>query len=146
MPSWRVNDSALHPVQNRVSFQEPAHQRHSLSREALLTCGAPIFVLDCIIALVVFYSSTAPPDLPYPPPQKSALREALNELKRYIPLTPRTYFIRGGREDCQPFEKFLIEEMSTEHAHDASTSHPTAGYLAFLDAIAQDVRAYLRSK
>lgn len=103
-------------------------------------------MLDCIIALVVFYSSTAPPDLPYPPPQKSALREALNQLKASIPLTPRMYFIRGGREDCQPFEKYLIEERCADEGHEASSSHPTAGYLAFLDAIAQDVRAYLRSK
>lgn len=54
-----------------ISYATPdkqAYPRHSLSRTALLTSGSPIFFLDAFTTLVVFYSSTADPILPYPPP------------------------------------------------------------------------------
>lgn len=55
-----------------MSYSTPdkqAYPRHSLSRAALITSGSPIFFLDAFTTLIVFYSSTADPALPFPPPQ-----------------------------------------------------------------------------
>lgn len=60
---------AVYPV--LMSYSTPdkqAYPRHSLSRAALITSGSPIFFLDAFTTLIVFYSSTADPALPYPPP------------------------------------------------------------------------------
>ncbi|KAJ6897239.1 protein transport protein SEC24-like [Populus alba x Populus x berolinensis] len=76
--------SALEPVSlHRViypvlmSYSTPdkqAYPRHSLSRAALITSGSPIFFLDAFTALIVFYSSTADPTLPFPPPKIPAVK------------------------------------------------------------------------
>lgn len=55
-----------------TSYSTPdkqAYPRHSLSRAALLTSDSPIFFLDAYTTLIVFYTSTADPSLPFPPPQ-----------------------------------------------------------------------------
>lgn len=59
-----------------TSFATPDKQafpRHSLSRAALITSDSPIFFLDAFTTLIVFYSSTADPALPFPPPQDCKL-------------------------------------------------------------------------
>lgn len=59
----------MYPV--LVSYSTPdkqAYPRHSLNRAALITSGSPIFFLDAFTTLIVFYSSTADPALPFPPP------------------------------------------------------------------------------
>jgi hypothetical protein len=35
----------------------------------LITSGSPIFFLDAFTTLIVYYSPTADPALPFPPPQ-----------------------------------------------------------------------------
>ncbi|KAG9149093.1 hypothetical protein Leryth_010689 [Lithospermum erythrorhizon] len=65
---------AIYPLLS--SFTTPDKQafpRHSLSRAALITSGCPIFFLDAFTTLIVFYSSTADPTLPFPPPQDCKL-------------------------------------------------------------------------
>ena len=60
---------AVYPVLTSYSTPDKqAYPRHSLSRAALITSGSPIFFLDAFTTLIVFYSSTADPVLPYPPP------------------------------------------------------------------------------
>ncbi|KAK8352307.1 hypothetical protein V6Z11_A05G086400 [Gossypium hirsutum] len=51
-----------------VFSDKQAYPRHSLSRAALISSGSPIFFLDAFTTLIVFYSSTADPSLPFPPP------------------------------------------------------------------------------
>jgi hypothetical protein len=60
------------------SYMDPdtvAFPRHSLSRAALTTSGAPIFLLDALTVVVVFYAPAQPGSpaaaLPFPPPQRS---------------------------------------------------------------------------
>ncbi|KAM7496929.1 hypothetical protein LguiA_021343 [Lonicera macranthoides] len=65
---------AVYPL--LTSFATPDKQafpRHSLSRAALITSGSPIFFLDAFTTLIVFYSSTADPSLPFPPPHDCKL-------------------------------------------------------------------------
>lgn len=60
---------AVYPVLTSYSTpDQQAYPSHSLSRAALITSGSPIFFLDAFTTLIVFYSSTADPTLPYPPP------------------------------------------------------------------------------
>lgn len=60
---------AVYPVLTSYSTPDTlAYPRHSLSRAALITSGSPIFFLDAFTTLIVFYSSTADPTLPFPPP------------------------------------------------------------------------------
>lgn len=61
---------AIYPVLTSYSSPDKqAYPRHSLSRAALITSGSPIFFLDAFTDLIVYYSSTADPSLPFPPPQ-----------------------------------------------------------------------------
>jgi hypothetical protein len=65
---------AIYPVLTSYSTPDKqAYPRHSLSRAALITSDSPIFFLDAFTTLIVFYSSTADPALPFPPPQDCKL-------------------------------------------------------------------------
>jgi len=80
----------IYPV--LMSYSTPdkqAYPRHSLSRAALITSGSPIFFLDAFTTLIVFYSSTADPTLPFPPPQDCKLFYHWNLL-----LCRRNYFFK----------------------------------------------------
>uniref|UniRef100_A0A452Z7N8 Sec23/Sec24 helical domain-containing protein n=1 Tax=Aegilops tauschii subsp. strangulata TaxID=200361 RepID=A0A452Z7N8_AEGTS len=60
---------AIYPL--LISYSSPNKQafpRHTLSRAALTMSESPIFLLDAFTNLVVYYSSTADPSLPFPPP------------------------------------------------------------------------------
>lgn len=70
--------------------------RHSLSRAALTTAGAPIWLLDAFSQLVIYYAPAAPPGLPFPPPPSSALRRAVNALRASRRITPTLRMLRGG--------------------------------------------------
>ncbi|KAJ6803217.1 protein transport protein SEC23 [Iris pallida] len=76
-------NQAIYPV--LTSYATPdkqAYPRHSLSRAALITSGSPIFFLDAFTNLIVYYSSTADPSLPFPPPHDCLLRSMINRLKQ----------------------------------------------------------------
>ncbi|KAG0567291.1 hypothetical protein KC19_7G124200 [Ceratodon purpureus] len=79
-PSYLLR--AVYPVLS--SFETPdkqAYPRHSLSRAALITSGSPIFFLDAFTTLIVYYSPTADPALPFPPPQNCKISSSLFFLK-----------------------------------------------------------------
>lgn len=52
-----------------------AFPRHSLSQAALLTSGAPIFLLDAFSVIIIFYAPDCPPDLPFPPGPSTTIRK-----------------------------------------------------------------------
>lgn len=61
---------AVYPVLSSFeTLDRRAYPRHSLSRAALMVNGSPIYVLDAFTTLIVYYSPTADPALPFPPPQ-----------------------------------------------------------------------------
>lgn len=132
---------AIYPM--LISYATPDHQafpRHSLSRAALITSGSPIFLLDAFTTLIVFYSSTADPSLPFPPPQDCLLRTTINKLKQERSITPRLIFIRGGQDDATSFENYLIEEQDV----DGSGFTSVMGFVSFLEEISQSVREYMK--
>lgn len=132
---------AIYPM--LTSYTTPSKQaypRHSLSRAALITSGSPIFLLDAFTTLIVFYSSTADPSLPFPPPHDCLLRETINKLKQERSITPKLLFIRGGQDDATAFENYLIEEQDVE-----GTSFTSAmGFVSFLEDISRSVVEYLQ--
>uniref|UniRef100_A0A0D9WH23 Sec23/Sec24 trunk domain-containing protein n=1 Tax=Leersia perrieri TaxID=77586 RepID=A0A0D9WH23_9ORYZ len=106
---------AIYPV--LISYSSPDKQafpRHTLSRAALIMSESPIFLLDAFTNLIVYYSSTADPSLPFPPPHDCLLRTMINELKQGRCITPKLTFIHGGREDSALFESYLIEEQDVD--------------------------------
>ncbi|XP_024987172.1 protein transport protein Sec24-like At3g07100 isoform X1 [Cynara cardunculus var. scolymus] len=132
---------AIYPL--LTSYATPdklAYPRHSLSRAALLTSESPIFFLDAFTTLIVFYSSTADPTLPYPPPHDCLLRTTINKLKQERSMTPRLMFIRGGQEDPTPFENYLIEEQDVDGSGFASVM----GFVSFLEEVSQSVLEYMK--
>ncbi|RYR70569.1 hypothetical protein Ahy_A03g017040 isoform E [Arachis hypogaea] len=132
---------AVYPV--LTSFATPdkqAYPRHSLSRAALITSGSPIFFLDAFTILVVFYSSTADPSLPFPPPHDCLLRITINKLKQERCITPKLIFIRGGLDDASVFENFLIEEQDV----DGSGLTSVMGFVSFLEDITQKVLEFMK--
>ncbi|XP_057455965.1 protein transport protein SEC23 D [Lotus japonicus] len=132
---------AVYPV--LTSYATPdqqAYPRHSLSRAALITSGSPIFFLDAFTVLIVFYSSTADPTLPFPPPHDCLLRTTINKLKQERCITPKLIFIRGGHDDASIFENFLIEEQDV----DGSGLTSVMGFVSFLEDITQKVLEFMK--
>lgn len=132
---------AVYPL--LTSYATPDKQafpRHSLSRAALITSGSPIFFLDAFTTLIVFYSSTADPSLPYPPPHDCLLRTTINKLKQERSITPRLIFLKGGQDDCTSFENYLIEEQDV----DGSGFTSMMGFVSFLEEISQSVVEYMK--
>nr|KYP68724.1 Protein transport protein SEC24 [Cajanus cajan] len=132
---------AVYPV--LTSYATPdkqAYPRHSLSRAALITSGSPIFFLDAFTILIVFYSSTADPTLPFPPPHDCLLRTTINKLKQERCITPKLIFIRGGQDDASIFENFLIEEQDV----DGSGLTSVMGFVSFLEDITQKVLEFMK--
>jgi len=132
---------AVYPV--LMSYSTPdkqAYPRHSLSRAALITSGSPIFFLDAFTTLIVFYSSTADPALPFPPPHDCLLRTSINKLKQDRCITPKLIFIRGGHDDATVFENYLIEEQDV----DGSGLTSVMGFVSFLEDISRGVLEYLK--
>ncbi|KAJ4980050.1 hypothetical protein NE237_010830 [Protea cynaroides] len=126
---------AVYPV--LTSYATPdkqAYPRHSLSRAALITSGSPIFFLDAFTTLIVYYSSTADPILPFPPPHDCLLRTTINKLKQERSITPKLIFIRGGQDDASAFEHYLIEEQDV----DGSGLTSAMGFVSFLEEIVQN--------
>ncbi|KAL4183100.1 hypothetical protein AMTRI_Chr11g96520 [Amborella trichopoda] len=127
---------AIYPA--LTSFSTPdkqAYPRHSLSRAALLTSGSPIFFLDAFTNLIVYYSSTADPTHPFPPPQDCLLRATINKLKQERSITPKLLLIRGGQDDASPFEHYLIEEQDV----DGTGLTNGMGFVSFLEDISRNV-------
>ncbi|KAL2597184.1 hypothetical protein AAZV13_11G146600 [Glycine max] len=132
---------AVYPV--LTSYATPdkqAYPRHSLSRAALITSGSPIFFLDAFTILIVFYSSTADPTLPFPPPHDCLLRTTINKLKQERCITPKLIFIRGGHDDASIFENFLIEEQDV----DGSGLTSVMGFVSFLEDTTQKVLEFMK--
>lgn len=133
---------AVYPVLTSYSTPDKqAYPRHSLSRAALITSGSPIFFLDAFTSLIVFYSSTADPSLPFPPPHDCLLRTVINNLKKERCITPKLIFIRGGQDDATPFENYLIEEQDV----DGSGITSVMGFVSFLEDVTQSVLEYMKS-
>lgn len=132
---------AVYPVLTSYSTpDQQAYPSHSLSRAALITSGSPIFFLDAFTTLIVFYSSTADPTLPYPPPHDCLLRTTINKLKQERCITPKLIFIRGGQEDATVFENYLSEEQDV----DGSGLTSVTGFVSFLEEIIQSVLEYTK--
>ncbi|KAJ6796483.1 protein transport protein SEC23 [Iris pallida] len=134
-------NQAIYPV--LTSYATPdkqAYPRHSLSRAALITSGSPIFFLDAFTNLIVYYSSTADPSLPFPPPHDCLLRSTINRLKQERSITPKLTFIRGGQDDASAFDNYLIEEQDV----DGSGIGSVMGFVSFLEEISRDVAEYLK--
>eukprot|EP00249_Psilotum_nudum_P022659 c28602_g1_i1 orf=222-2453(+) len=131
----------IYPVlSSYASPDKQAYPRHSLSRAALITSGSPIFFLDAFTTLVVYYSSTVDPALPFPPPQSCLLRTLINKLKQERSITPKLVMIRGGHDDTEPFDHFLIEEQDVDGAGIGNGM----GFVSFLDRISRDVQEYMQ--
>ncbi|PQM39929.1 protein transport protein SEC24 [Prunus yedoensis var. nudiflora] len=133
---------AVYPVLTSYSTPDKqAYPRHSLSRAALITSGSPIFFLDAFTTLIVFYSSTADPTLPFPPPHDCLLRTVINKLKQERCVTPKLIFIRGGKDDATAFENYLIEEQDV----DGSGLTSVMGFVSFLEDVTQGALEYMKS-
>jgi len=126
------------------SYTDPdtvAFPRHSLSRAALTTSGAPIFLLDALTAVVVFYAPAQPGSpqhqLPFPPPQRSKLRAAVNAIREERAVTPRVVYVRGGADDPAPFDDFLLEEHDVEGCDGM-------GFVGFLQQVEVQARQFMQ--
>ncbi|XP_073392441.1 protein transport protein SEC23 D-like [Physcomitrium patens] len=132
---------AVYPVLSSFeTLDRRAYPRHSLSRAALMVNGSPIYVLDAFTTLIVYYSPTADPALPFPPPQNCGLRSMINKLKQERNITPKLLMIRGGRDNTEAFDRYLIEEQEV----DGSGIGTGVGFVSFLDDIAHDVMKYMK--
>lgn len=69
-----------------------------------------------------------------------ALRGVINKLKQERNITPKLLMIRGGHDNTEPFERYLIEEQDV----DGSGVATGMGFVSFLEQIAHDVMMYMK--
>lgn len=132
-----------------TSYTDHDHQaypRHSLSRAALEVAGAPLWLLDAHVLLLVYCTASAPPSLPFPPPQQCALRRHVAALRAERRVTPHTRFIKEGTHDTTIFRSLLMDDPDEEEVQEGdSGASPGAGLVGFLDALHREVAAVLRA-
>lgn len=114
---------------------------HALSRETLLSAGAPIFLVDTFSALLLYYAVGCPPHMPFPPPQSSLLRRTLNQQRQNRRPTPALHLIRGGLDNVQPFLDCLIEEAELDDMRRTTC----AGFPAFQHHLREQAWQYLQA-
>ncbi|KQK06025.1 protein transport protein sec24 [Brachypodium distachyon] len=134
---------AIYPV--LISYSSPNKQafpRHTLSRAALTMSESPIFLLDAFTNLIVYYSSTADPSLPFPPPHDCLLRTKINVLKQDRCITPKLAFVRGGQDDSSLFENYLIEEQDVDDLRFTAGK----GFISFREGIREEVEEILKEE
>lgn len=134
---------AIYPV--LISYSSPNKQafpRHTLSRAALTMSESPIFLLDAFTNLIVYYSSTADPSLPFPPPHDCLLRTKINALKQDRCITPKLAFVRGGQDDSSLFENYLIEEQDVDDLRFTAGK----GFISFREGIREEVEEILKEE
>lgn len=49
------------------------NRRHSLSKAALESSNAPVFLMDAFTEIFVYYAASCPPEIPFPPPHRCQL-------------------------------------------------------------------------
>ncbi|GIL48469.1 hypothetical protein Vafri_4983 [Volvox africanus] len=138
---------AVYPVmQSYITPDQLAYPRHSLSRAALAGPEAPpIFLLDAYILIMVYYTSRCPPEVPFPPPQQSALRKAVASIRSERRITPQVKILREGSEDSELFDQLLLDEPD---GHDTSAGGSSGnggfGLVQFLDHVASEAALQLQ--
>ncbi|DBA67299.1 TPA: hypothetical protein ACH3X2_001602 [Trebouxia sp. C0005] len=126
------------------SYQDPdtqAYPRHSLSRAALVTAGAPIFLLDTFTSLILYYTSGYPSSIPFPPPQSSLLRKTIQAMKQSRQISPQLKMFRGGFDDASQFTSKLIEEPDAIFAQ--GNRQATVGLVAFLEQVKFEIQQFI---
>lgn len=96
-----------------------------------------------VMQVLVYYVALCPPELPFPPPQQSALRMAVNQLRADRRLTPQLRMLRGGVDDVKPFHDCLIEEPDAGLA--AAGAAAGQGFVLFLESVRAEVARVLQS-
>ncbi len=92
--------------------------------------------------VIVYYAEGCPPEVPYPPPQQSALRKAVNALRASRRLTPQLRMLRAGADDASPFLECLIEEPDAGLVRAGATAGQ--GFVLFLESIREAVARNLQ--
>jgi hypothetical protein len=69
------------------------------------------------------------------------IRETINQLKKERVITPRLLMLRGGHDDVEAFERYLIEEQDV----DGLGLTNGMGFVAFLDSIRQEAEDFLKT-
>ena len=90
----------------------------------------------------MYYAAGCPPDVPYPPPQQSALRKAVNALRASRRLTPQLRMLRAGADDVTPFHDCLIEEPDVGLANAGAAAGQ--GFVLFLESVREEVARNLQ--
>ncbi|KAL3139738.1 hypothetical protein ABBQ38_004043 [Trebouxia sp. C0009 RCD-2024] len=129
------------------SYQDPdtqAYSRHSLSRAALVTAGAPIFLLDTFTQLILYYMPNCPPSIPFPPPHSTMLRKTIQALKQHRQVTPRLRMLRGGVDDVSAFTENLIEEPDAMFS--SQNRQAMTGLVTFLEQVKFEIHQFIDHK
>lgn len=88
--------TALYPrLSSWADADTVASTRHTLSQAALeLSRDAPLLLLDTYWQLMVLLREAAPRDTPFPPPQQSAIRGAVDVMRQARRITPNVLMVR----------------------------------------------------
>lgn len=134
----------------RESEKTIPHQITRASRDALVTSNGCVFVADAHDSVVVFYGPSQPghggATAPFPPQRNSAVRHVVDRVS--ADRGARVRFLRGGVDDCKPFDAALVEELGvvllvgSGTSHEATTAH-VLGFHGFTRFVEEKARLVL---
>jgi hypothetical protein len=113
----RVHSSLTHilTAHTLTHAQIPPHVCAPTLQAAMALSDQPIFLLDTYSSLIVLYAmregSGSPP---FPPPQRSLLRQHINAVRQVRQRTPMLRMLREGVDDTHEFMRWLIEDAAAE--------------------------------
>ena len=112
-----------------------------LSRQSLIAAHKPIFFLDSLTALTVYYSAEAT-HLPFPPPKGSSLRRTIDGIRQQRQPTSALRLLMGGVDDIKPFLALLLEDPEVDEIGKVITP----SYTDFIEKIKMRVWQFLESR
>ena len=110
--TWTESLAMMHSKWAEAMLQ--AYSRHSLSRAALVTAGAPIFLLDTFTSLILYYTPGYPSSIPFPPPHSSLLRKTIQAVKQSRQISPQLKMFRG-QQLLVPYKNYFSQSFKLTH-------------------------------
>lgn len=131
--------AAAYPMLTSYSdFRSEGESNLALTTQSIKQCGDPIYMLDAFSDVIIYYAapSSSRKELPFPPPESSAIMKARAARIRDRPVTPKLVVCREGTTKDRWFKGFLIE--------DAIPGAEAQSFSAFMEGATDAAHSLLR--
>lgn len=133
--------AAAYPrLQSFVGLNRSGLNEMDLSAAAVKKCEHPIFLLDALSEVIIYYSERAAgiQNLAFPPPEDSLVMRTRAAVVRDRPVTPRLVVCREGTQKDRWFKSYLID--------DAEPGAGAQSYSAFMQGVSDAAMELLKRR